>query len=98
MDTSWLDGSQFDAIPIGGTGLISANWLHEIAMYIIRPFRNIGDRDIYGSFTATRVDAPHFTWFDAYNFETHPGEPLRNLVTGVAGPGKGFNIYGPSPI
>jgi len=71
-------------------------------MEILNSFRDVGDRDIYGSFTATRVDAAHFTWHDTYNFETHAGEPIRNLATEYgswrAGSGKGFDIYGVSRI
>ena len=76
MDPSWLTSEQFDQIPIGKEGLITTNWNSEI-------FRSgVGDRDIYGSFTATRVDADHFLWRDNYGFEMHGGgEWVRNAAT-----------------
>ena len=76
MDPSWLSSEQFDQIPIGEKGLISTNWNKEVWR------GSLGDRDIYGSFTATRVDADHFLWRDNYSFEMHGGGQLaRNAAT-----------------
>jgi hypothetical protein len=106
MDHAWLDSSQFDAIPVGGSGLIHTNWTAETALDL-NPFRSVGDRNIYGDFTATRVDSDHFLWNDTYNFDIKPGVSNipRNAATlwgelragGLQG-GTGFNIIGITPV
>lgn len=75
MDPAWLTSEQFDQIPIGKTGLVSTSWDKFLS-------GGGGDRNIYGSFTATRVDADHFLWRDNYSFEMHGGgEYGRNAFT-----------------
>ena len=105
MDPSWLDSSQFDAIPIGKQGLIHTDWLQETTLDALVAVRNIGDRNIYGDFTATRVDSDHFLWNDTYNFDVKPGFSVRNLATrwgalmaGQGQGGTGFAIIGISPV
>lgn len=101
MDPSWLDASKFEAIPIGTTGLVETSkwsWLDPIGQ---------GDRNIYGSFTATRVDENHFTFRDTYNFDQKEGGSwLRNMATRAGEwtatrgthQGRGFDIINKKPV
>lgn len=103
MDPSWLDGTQFRAISVGSSSVIETDWSKE---WILSAR---GDRDIYGSFRATRVDSDNFKFEDVYNFDIKSGFSLktifRNLATSYgynqamkgAAPGtvpKGFRIIG----
>jgi hypothetical protein len=111
MDPSWLGPEQFDAITVGKSGGITTNWLSEASKdtFYWGP-RATGDRNIYGSFTATRVDQDHFLWKDTYNFERHSSwsirENARNAATWYGerqalqgqAQGKGFDIIGTKPV
>jgi RHS repeat-associated protein len=104
MDASWLDSSQFDAIPMGGSGSIYTDWPTEIAKDLLTPFRAVGDRNIYGSFTATRIGETNtFIATDNYGFEMHSiTEPVRNAATaygfGKATGGNPVNMYKSKPF
>ena len=105
MDPSWLDSPQFDAISVGSSGLIKMNWPLEALLDVLKPWRSYGDRNIYGDFTATQVDADHFLWSDTYNFNIQPGFSVRNaatmwgdLVAGQGQGGVGFQIIGIKPV
>lgn len=121
MDPSWLGSTQFEQIPIGESGLIETNWYYETGVDALDgyasasiPFyseRQIGDRNIYGTFTATRVDKDHFLWRDTYNFDMKPwgASAMRNMATMIGeykalggdlslrSQAQGFTIYGTSP-
>lgn len=108
INVGWLDSSQFDAIPVGSQGLIHTNWPAEIALDALNPFRDVRDRNIYGDFTATRVDNDHFLWNDTYNFDIKPGYSPSviardaatywgGIVAGQGQGGKSFDIIGIKP-
>jgi hypothetical protein len=108
INPAWLGSSQFDTIPEGSRGLIHTDWPTEIALDAVLPFRNVGDRNIYGDFTATRVDSDHFLWNDTYNFDLKSGYSPSvlarngatiwgNIVAGQGRGGVGFDIIGINP-
>lgn len=95
IDTSWLGPEDFAHLGDDYDNIFT-DWGKEIRLHALDPTRDIGDRNIYGTFSARRVSPDSFMWTDDYDFDYKRNATWqRNAATFVGGMAAGARVATP---